>query len=129
MLVRAIRTLALLAAAGSLAAMLREGDFSAPWQMAIAAGFGAWACLPFALVWIAAGRLRDHAFALLVLGTGLLAAAGFGAFVYASAYILTDKPDAQAGLVFLAVPFYQLAAVLVAAALAFLVKRFGSRRG
>jgi len=125
MLARILRILALLAGTGSLAAMLREGDFSAPWQIAVAAGFGAWACLPFALAWVAAGRLRGHALALLVLGAGLVAAAGFGAFVYASAYILTDKPDAQAGLVFLAVPLYQLGAVLVAVALAFLIRRLG----
>lgn len=125
MLARTLRALALLSAAGSLAAILSDADFSTTRQMAVAAGFGAWACLPFALAWVAAGRLRGHALALLVLAAGLLAAAGFGAFVYASAYILTDKPEAQAGLVFLAVPLYQLGAVLVAVALAFLISRLG----
>ncbi|MGI9412285.1 MAG: hypothetical protein ACR2PM_01350 [Hyphomicrobiales bacterium] len=128
MLARAIRIFALLAAAGSLGLMVHEGDFSSPEQMVAAVAFACWIALPYVLAWFAAGRLVGHIFALLVLGAGLIAATGFGYFIYASAFIFTEKPDAQAGLAFLAVPLYQLGAVLLATALAFVAKAVSKRR-
>lgn len=127
MLARAIRILALLAAAGSLGLMAREADFSSAEQIATLAGLALWAALPYALAWFAAGRLAGHSFALLVLGAGLLAAAGFGFFIYATIIVFPEKPDAQAGLAFLAVPLYQLGAVFVATALAFIAKSVSRR--
>lgn len=128
MLARAVRILALAAAAGSLALMAREGDYSSLERMAALAGFALWVSLPYAVVWFAAGRLSGYTFALLVLGAGLVAAAGFALFIYATVFIFTAKPDAQSGLVFLFIPLYQLGALLVAAGLAFLAKRFTRRR-
>lgn len=128
MLARAVRILALLAAAGSVGLMAREADFSSAEQMATLAGLALWAALPYALAWFAAGRLAGHAFALLVLGAGLVAAVGFALFIYATVIIFPEKPDAQAGLAFLAVPLYQLGAVLVACALAFIAKSVRRRQ-
>ncbi len=123
MLARAIKGLAALAAAASLGVMAYAGDFSSPSLIALGFGFAAWLCAPYAIAWIAAGRLESDAIACAVLGLGLSVVAGLGLFAYTGVFITNSRPDAQDGLAFLIVPFYQLGAILLTCALAFLVKR------
>lgn len=123
MLTRAIKSLASLAAAASLAIMGYAGDFSSPSLIALSFGFAAWLCAPYAVAWIAAGRLKSDAIASGVLGVGLTVITGLGLYAYVSVFIINPKPDAQDGLAFLVIPFYQLGTIALACALAFLVKR------
>lgn len=126
MLVHAIRILALLAAAGSLAILLPASDYSTGSLFLATMGFAGFVTLPYLLVWFFAGRLKGHRIALVLLLAGLLGAAIFGLFIYVMAYPLNTRPDAQDALVFVVVPCYQLLGVLLTAGLAYLFR--GKRR-
>ncbi len=123
MFTRAIKSLAAFAAAASLAIMAYAGDFSSASLIALSLGFAAWLGAPYAIAWIAAGRLKSDAIASGILGVGLTVIAGLGLYAYVSVFITNTEPDAQDGLVFVFVPFYQLGMIALTCALAFLVKR------
>ena len=123
MLTRAIKGLAAIAAAGSLGIMAYAGDFSSPALILLSVGFAAWVCAPYAIAWIAAGRLKSDAIAIGALGAGLALIAMLGIYAYISVFITNSKPDAQDGLAFVVVPFYQLGTIALTCAIAFLVKR------
>ena len=123
MLTRAIKSLAALAAAASLGIMAYAGDFSSPALILLSLGFAAWVCAPYAIAWIAAGRLQSDTIATSVLGVGLALIAGLGLYAYVGVFITNSKPDAQDGLAFVVIPFYQLGTIVLTCAIAFLVKR------
>src|SRR5687768_10031752 len=87
--------------------------------------FGLWVLAPALLVlilaWRAPGRFRSiPVLAILVL------ALGFGPAVYLQGALA--PPDAQAALVFLFAPFWQLVGIAVALLLAFVLPRFARPR-
>jgi len=123
MFTHAIRSLAALAAAASLGIMAYAGLFSSGSLTLAALGFAAWACAPYAIAWLAARSLQGDIIASSILALGLVIIAAPGLYAYIIVFIAASKPDAQAGLVFLVIPLYQLSAVLLTCALALLVKR------
>jgi len=123
MLTRATRTLSALAATASLGVMAYAGDFSSPGLIALAAGFSAWLCAPYAIAWFAAGKLQSDQLASGILALGLIIAAGFGLYAYTITFINNSNPDAQDGLVLVVIPLYQLVAMLLILAIASMVKR------
>jgi len=123
MLTRAIKGLAAVSAAVSLGVMAYAGDFSSPALILLGVGFGAWVCAPYAVAWIAAGGLTSDTIAMGVLGVGLALIAGLGLFIYVNVFITNTKPDAQDGLVFVVIPFYQFGGIALTCAIAFVVKR------
>lgn len=139
MLARVLRIVALFAAAGSVAVMVHAARFPAEVvgglparseesRIAVMAGFGLWIALPYALAWMAAGSLRGHRGALALFGVGLLAAAAFGLALYGIAFIRNPAPDPQDPLLFVVVPAYQLAGIVVVWLLAAVTARLGQRR-
>jgi hypothetical protein len=123
----AIRAIAALAAALSLGVMAYAGDFSSPGLIALAAGFSAWLCAPYAVAWFAAGKLQGDQIASGIIALGTLIAAGFGLYAYNVTFINNPKPDAQDGLVFLMIPLYQLGGMLLLWWVALIVKRLRGR--
>ena len=113
----------MLAAAVSLGIQVYAGDFSSGSLNLAPLGFAAWACVPYAIVWIAAKILQADIIASSILALGLAMIAALGLYAYIVAFIATAKPDAQAGLVFVVVPLYQLGAILLSCIAALLVRR------
>lgn len=122
-MVIAIRTLAIFAAALSLGVMAYAGDFSSIGLIALAAGFSAWLCTPYAIAWHAAGKLESDLIACVILALALVPTAGSGLYAYYITFINNTKPDAQDGLVFLILPLYQLGTMFLAWWFAAFVKR------
>ncbi len=123
MLARAIRLIAVFAAAASLGIMGYAGDFSSIWIILPFFGFAAWVSGPYAVVWLAAGKLRSDVVASGVLALGLVGGAGLGVYAYAATFLFNSSPDAQDGLIYLFVPLYQHGAMLLIYAVAFTVRR------
>ena len=120
---RLTRTVAMISAAASLGVMAYAGDFSSPVLLAVAAGFAAWVCAPYAFAWFAAGKLQNDQVASGLLALGLLAIAGLGLYGYYITFINNPAPDAQDGLVLVVIPLYQLGAILLVWVIASFVKR------
>ena len=117
---RALKTVTLVVVgvgvAGAVGIMLFAGG-GLP-RDAASLGFLAWALLPYLpLALMSRVRTGSLTFAIL-LAAGSLGVVGFGLFVYVYAFLI--ELDAQSALVFIFVPLYQWAGVLVTAAVAVL---------
>ncbi|MFP1633575.1 hypothetical protein ACLB6G_17735 [Zhengella sp. ZM62] len=70
-------------------------------------------CLPFLILWFVGRRLQKPLFRMLALGVMTLLFL-FWAWAFLSTFYLAPRPDAQAGLIFVAAPAYMFIAALFA---------------
>jgi len=100
----------------ALAVMLKAGAFSAPEVWTVAALFALWVALPLVLVlWFSArAPLQGRGAARVLLWVGVILGI---AMLIGCWQAFVDDPDPQAGLVFVALPLWQLAIVLATWAL------------
>lgn len=105
--------MALLGGLYSFAIALITGDTSNPTLLLLVPAFGAWAALPFALLYWRASSLAGRPVGSIIILIVSLIAAGLSFFVYWTTFVDNPKPDAQDGLVLLIIPLYQLAGVSI----------------
>lgn len=117
---RTLRWVSLIApavgAAGSIGFMLFVGDFDGVGSWLFFAGLAAWTAAPYAAMAAIGRAFRAEPVPLAIVTGGMLLCIGLGAWILIGAFIL--YPDAQSGLVFLFIPFWQallfLAVLLIA---------------
>lgn len=99
------------------AACIQGGDFSSVLHLVLGLVFIAWGVSPFAVVGLPAWRKRRALWGEALLLVTALAGLGFSLFIYVP-FAMRTTFDAQDGLVYLFVPFYELLGAMAAAALA-----------
>lgn len=109
-MLRAALGLLVLGVVVTIGFMLHAGEPAKPTWWLFLLPFAAWALAPYLLVAVLAFRLHAQGGAAAVLALAALLLAGSSALLLWLAFVA--EPDPQSGLVFVVLPFWQLAAAV-----------------